>query len=182
MALIPRPLPEQGLEQECISRGNWLVALPVSHPMAQEGRISLSSLCDAEWVSWPRSNAPLIYDAQMAFFRQAGFEPRIVQRVQQPHSIVNLVANGRGIALVSPWTPQGITHPQVTYRPLLEDMPVELYVVWRKDERSPLVQTFLQVVREVREKQGGVPGNHCETSVEPVSSTNHIENSACEKK
>jgi DNA-binding transcriptional LysR family regulator len=88
----------------------------------------------------------------MSFFHQAGFEPRIAQKAQQPHTMLNLVANGRGIALVSPWTPQGITHPQVVYRPLLEAIPAELHVVWQKDDCSPLVQTFLQVVRAVSKK------------------------------
>jgi len=170
VALIPQFPPGRGIEQECFARGNWVLALPITYPKARQERISLSCLSSEEWICWPRSNAPNIYEAQMAVFRQAGYEPRIAQRAQQPHTMINLIVNGSGIALVSPWTPSGITHPQVVYHPLLEAMPVELHVAWRKDERSPLVQTFLQVVREVREKQGGVPGNHCETSVEPVSS------------
>jgi DNA-binding transcriptional LysR family regulator len=152
VALFPQTPPVRGLEQECFARGNWILALPITHPKAGEERISLASLNEEEWIGWPRSLAPNIYDAQMAFFRQAGFEPRLAQSAQQGYSMINLVADGRGIALMSPWTPQGITHPQVVYRPLLEALPVELHVLWRKGERSPLVQTFLQVVREVREK------------------------------
>lgn len=152
VALIGQPAPRRGIEQECVSQGNWVLALPITHPKAGEERISLASLCKEEWIWFLRSDAPNIYEAQMAFFRQAGFEPRIAQSVQQGFSMINLVASGRGVALLTSWTPQGITNPQVVYRPLLETMPIELHVIWRKDECSPLVQTFLQVVREVRRK------------------------------
>lgn len=152
VALIPQAPPRRGIEQECVSQGNWVLALPITHPKAGEERISLASLCEEEWIWFLRSDYSFIYEAQLSFFRQIGFEPSIAQSAQQGYSMVNLVADGRGIALLSPWTPQGMTHPPVVYRPLLEAMSVELHVVWRKDERSPLVQAFLQVVREVREK------------------------------
>ena len=149
VALIHQPPPVRGIEQECILQGNWVLALPITHPKTGQERISLSALAEEEWIWWPRSNGPNIYDAQMSIFRQIGFEPHIAYKAQQGHTMVGLVANERGIALVSPWTPYGAILPQVVYRPLLEVMPVEFHVVWRKNERSPLVQVFLRIVREV---------------------------------
>jgi hypothetical protein len=49
--------------------------------------------------------------------------------------------------------------PEVVYRPLLgSSYTLELHLVWRKDDSSPLMQTFLQVVHEVREKLEKLPG------------------------
>jgi len=53
--------------------------------------------------------------------------------------------------MISKFGEGGITHPQAVYHPLLEAISVELHVAWHKDDRSPLVQTFLQPVCEVRE-------------------------------
>jgi DNA-binding transcriptional LysR family regulator len=168
-----RPFDEPGIAHECVARTSLVVALPASHRLRQLDAIPLPALATERWI-WPTFQVyPRVCQECVQLCQQAGFEPETVRVVPQGQTIVSLVAREVGVAILNRWVQRGIQHQGVIYRPLLDvDYQLELHLLWRKNDCSPLVQTFLQVEREEREKQGGVPRNHCETSVEPVSSTN----------
>jgi DNA-binding transcriptional LysR family regulator len=153
VALLSPALNAPGIAHEYVCRASLVVALPASHPLASQCVISLADLANESWVRWPRPNNPPLYDAEIALCQQAGFEPRIVQTAHQPHSIISLVASGVGVALVTEWTAQGITHPEVVYRPLCaNNYYQELHALWDKNNPSVLLKTFIQVVHEVNDK------------------------------
>jgi DNA-binding transcriptional LysR family regulator len=153
VAFLIRPEPVLGIAQEWVSRASLRVVLPASHALAKREAIPMAALAGETWVWYPRSSFPRLYDDAMALCQQAGFHPRIEHIVTQTQAIVNLVAAQAGISLVSQWSEQNLPHPSVVYRPLLDvTYQAELQVLWRKDDDSKLLQTFLQVVREVRER------------------------------
>ncbi|MBO0781665.1 MAG: LysR family transcriptional regulator [Ktedonobacteraceae bacterium] len=158
VALCYTPSDERGVAHECIVRAEWVVAFPKHHSLAHLEAIPLAALSHEAWIWFKRSSHPQVYDAFLFLCRQAGFEPRIVDTSSQhPNSVINLVEAGVGIALVSEWTRHRLPVPGVVYRPLLDaSYAVELHLLWRKGERSPLVQRFLQVAREVSAKQDSV--------------------------
>jgi DNA-binding transcriptional LysR family regulator len=160
VAFLFAPLNARGIAHEYVCRGSIVVALPVTHPLVSQDAILLSTLSKEAWVWIIRQNHPQMYEIKMSLCRQAGFEPHIAQMVYQPHAMISLVGFGTGVALVSSWLSQGIAHPQVVYRSLLNvGFSPELHILWRKDDRSPLVQKFLQVVRGVRESRESSPNS-----------------------
>lgn len=58
-------------------------------------------------------------------FMRAGLRPAIAQIAGEKQTIVNLVANGLGIALIPQWTAR-ITVPSVRFIPLLPAPPDDL--------------------------------------------------------
>jgi len=77
----------------------------------------------------------------------AGVEPRSVQRVTQVHSMIALVAAGRGVAVV-PDSARIFHIPGVEFRPIegWVDKIVELHATWRRDSINPALFRALELV------------------------------------
>lgn len=142
-----------GIAHEWVCQAPLRVVLPVSHPLARLETISLTDLSKEPWVWLPRHIYPRLYDEVIALCQQAGFHPRIEHIVPQAQAIVSLVAAHTGISVVTQWTEQCLPQQGVVYRELSDVIyQAELQVLWRVQEASPFVDTFLQVVRAVREE------------------------------
>jgi DNA-binding transcriptional LysR family regulator len=77
----------------------------------------------------------------------AGFLPRVSQQVVDAQSVPSLIAAGFGVALV----PQSIarfTTDEIVFRPIRPSPPsADVFLVFRKDETSMVVQNFIKLAR-----------------------------------
>ncbi len=144
------PFQDRALAHEPVSREPLVVALPETHDLASEDEVDLSDLADQPFVLPARYRMPGLYGQVVSTCRDAGFEPEAVQKeVWLMQTIVALVAGGMGVALV-PASLRNLTRAGVVYRPVRGLSPtVEMGVVWRRDERNPVVRSFLEVVNEI---------------------------------
>uniref|UniRef100_UPI0020C67986 LysR substrate-binding domain-containing protein n=1 Tax=Achromobacter sp. GbtcB20 TaxID=2824765 RepID=UPI0020C67986 len=100
-------------------------------------------LCDS-----PRESAPSLSDAILGCFRDAGLTPASGQEAIQMQTIVSLVSAGMGLALV-PQSVSNLLRPGVEYRALANPTPlVELGLAWRRDNASPVLRGFLELLRK----------------------------------
>lgn len=148
VSFLRPPIDEAGLDVRIIMREPWMAALPTSHPLAARRRVSLRALAGEPFLLFPRELAPGLYDQLIAMCQSAGFSPRIVQEAQM-HTIVSLVAAGIGVSLV-PATLENLSRRGLVYRKLSgSTQRLELAVASRREDRSPLLTSFLNIVREV---------------------------------
>ena len=148
VSFLRPPVDETDIQVRTITREPWVVALPTAHRFARRGRVALKMLAGEPFVSFPRDLAPVLYDQLISMCQTAGFSPHIVQEAQM-QTIVSLVAAGIGVALV-PATLQNLSRRGLVYRPLTGTVAkLQLAVAWRRDNRSPLLEAFLSVVREM---------------------------------
>ncbi|HJV76452.1 MAG TPA: LysR substrate-binding domain-containing protein [Noviherbaspirillum sp.] len=111
---------------------------------------SLKAVADMPLIIFPRRIAPAFHDAILGCFRDAGLTPRIGQEAIQMQTIVGLVSAGMGIALV-PQSVSNLKRPGVEYRPLTDKtLSVETGLAWRRDNQSPVLHTFLDLLRKKR--------------------------------
>jgi DNA-binding transcriptional LysR family regulator len=76
--------------------------------------------------------------------------PRIGQEAIQMQTIVGLVSAGMGIALV-PQSVSNLKRAGVEYRKLADPVPlVETGLAWRRDNPSPVLAAFLELLRKKR--------------------------------
>jgi DNA-binding transcriptional LysR family regulator len=97
-----------------------------------------------------RSQAPGVYDAYLRACLAAGFQMRIADdRVVGDHSILGLVACGRGVALV-PATTSHVRIQGVVYRPLAspDQASVHLSLCWRARAVPRFALEFTRAVRQ----------------------------------
>jgi DNA-binding transcriptional LysR family regulator len=141
------PLKDASLQLESISHEPLVVALPDSHPLAAQTTISINSLMQESFILFPRHLGPGLYDQIIHFCRQANFSPMVMQQAIQMQTIIGLVSAGMGISLV-PASLQKLQRDRVVYRPLQEATPqVEISVMWRQQDTSPILREFLTVIR-----------------------------------
>ena len=149
--LIP-PLPDQakrGLDYLPVLTEPLILAAPSGHKALRvKGKLRLSALSDLPLIIFPRRISPGFHDTILACFRNAGQTPHIGQEAIQMQTIVGLVSAGMGVALV-PQSVSNLKRPGVDYREL-EDATsqIETGLAWRKDNTSPVLQAFLELLRK----------------------------------
>ncbi|AIY43108.1 LysR-family transcriptional regulator [Collimonas arenae] len=124
----------------------FVCCLPAGHRYSKKTRISLRDLAEETFVLFPRSVSPHYHDRIVALCINAGFSPRIRHEVRHWLTIVGLVGQNMGIALV-PSSMQKSSLKQVTYIPLTESkIQSESLCIWRNKEISPSLSLFIDSV------------------------------------
>ncbi len=147
--LLP-PLPEK-LKAEVdylpLTSEPLVLALPEGTALSKT-KMSLKRCADLPLIIFPRRMSPAFHDQILGCLREAGLSPRIGQEAIQMQTIVSLVSAGMGFALV-PQSVSNMKRPGVEYRALLETSPwVEIGLAWRRDNPSPVLAAFLDLMRK----------------------------------
>jgi DNA-binding transcriptional LysR family regulator len=124
-----------------------LLAVPGGHPLAGQDSVQFGELVNEPFVSQPRELAATLYDRLVQLASKAGFHPLIRQQAQQINGLLALVAAGIGLALV-PASMRVVQLGGVSYVSLEDpDAYLLLAVASRKDNPSPVLAKFLQIVK-----------------------------------
>ena len=116
--------------------------------LKRKGAVALARVPRLPLIIFPRAISPALHDAILSVFSAAGITPQIGQQAIQMQTIVSLVSAGMGIALV-PQSVSNLMRPGVEYRSLSDPTPlVETGLAWRRDNNSPVLQGFLELLRE----------------------------------
>jgi len=125
-----------------------VLCAPVGALPAGSGPVDLRTLRTLPLIIFPRKSAPALHDAILSCFHEAGLSPEIGQEAIQMQTIVSLVSAGMGLALV-PQSVSNLMRPGVEYRALAGPTPlVELGLAWRRDNASPVLRGFLELLRK----------------------------------
>jgi len=145
-------------QAETLTREPLILAIPEEHRYAGRKRVLLSAFASDSFILLPRAVGPGFYDAAISSCEQAGFEPRLAQEVGEWQTVLALVAAGLGVALV-PESVRNWQRPGVVYCDLIgQTAEVELKLLWRRHEITPVIETFIGVARQVarmRQKRVG---------------------------
>jgi DNA-binding transcriptional LysR family regulator len=149
--LIP-PLPDKArlqLDYLPVLREPLVLAAPTGlAALTKKGPVALASLPALPLIIFPRAISPALHDGILSVFGAAAVTPEIGQQAIQMQTIVSLVSAGMGIALV-PQSLSNLMRPGVEYRALSDATPlVETGLAWRRDNASPVLQGFLDLLRK----------------------------------
>ena len=148
VGFVRPPIREDTLNSMVVLREPFVVALPETHPLAEQAEIPLKELADAAFLMATRHHGPSLYDQIIGLCQKAGFTPRVVQEADRMQTIVGLVAAEIGVALV-PGSMQHLRRAGVVYRPIMQsDSTLEIAVAWRKEDPSPCLRSLLNVISE----------------------------------
>jgi DNA-binding transcriptional LysR family regulator len=130
-----------------VARYKLTLAVPQGHALTRIKRLRLRDLRDAPFICVHRWVIPVYYDRIMEVCRRGGLKPlRIVQHVIDHATMLSLVSCRLGVAFASETTrwqcPRG-----VTLLPVVDmNFPLPFYLIWRKDDESALLQSFVAQV------------------------------------
>jgi DNA-binding transcriptional LysR family regulator len=150
--LVIPPLPDKAraeLDYLKVLDEPLILAAPAGLAALKGGApVWLKDLPPLPLIIFPRPIAPSLHDAILGCFRAAGITPEIGQQAIQMQTIVSLVSAGMGLALV-PQSVSNLMRPGVEYRALRDPSPqVETGLAWRRDNRSPVLLGFLDLLRK----------------------------------
>jgi DNA-binding transcriptional LysR family regulator len=131
------------LSSRVVVREPLCVALSRAHPRAQaRSSLRIAQLAGEPFIMTSRDVAPALRASIEAHCRQAGFEPIVRVEVQLQQTILNLVDEGVGVALV-PTSMRKSRLPGVVFRPLADAPQAELILIWSPLNRNPCLDNFL---------------------------------------
>ncbi|MBI4784086.1 MAG: LysR family transcriptional regulator [Oscillatoriophycideae cyanobacterium NC_groundwater_1537_Pr4_S-0.65um_50_18] len=139
----------EDLEVEAVIQSPLVLALPEAHPLAAKSTVKVRSLVKESFIMGQRNSGCGFYDQVITFCHRAGFSPTIKQEVNEMQVLLGLIAAGFGVAIL-PGSAKQFQRSGVVYRDLQPaSSEVALAIAWQKNDSSPLVQAFLQIVRDV---------------------------------
>jgi DNA-binding transcriptional LysR family regulator len=145
-ALLYLPSEHDGFETLRIAVDDWILVVPRHHRLSRRPVVRMADLRDEDFVWFPRSASVDWYDRWMERCMAAGFVPRVVQEAVEEGLLLNLVAAGMGVyfglGTLGSQKPRGVVLKRVADF----SMPMELDLVWRRADRSPLVRRFVETM------------------------------------
>ncbi len=121
------------------------VALPAAHPLARRRQLQVTQLADESLITAPADVVPTLREAIDACFAREGLRPQIRLEVQLQQSIVSLVGEGLGVALV-PASLRRLGVPGVTFVALKDAPRVQQVVFWRVGNLNPALPNLIACV------------------------------------
>jgi DNA-binding transcriptional LysR family regulator len=146
------PKADPDLDQLIVGRQHVELAAPKRHPVTRLQNLRLRDLTDAPFIWFPRRANPAFYDRLIRECYRGGLRsPRIVQEGLNEATILSLVSAGLGVGWVlgsARWrSPQA-----VAILPVVDlNIPVLLALAWRRDNTSPLLARFIDVIQRMPE-------------------------------
>ena len=148
--LLRPPIARPELQSRRVLAEPLLAAIPKKHPLAAAETVSIKDFDAQPFVMYSPYESRYFHDLLVALFTQADILPRYVQHVGQIHSILAMVRAGLGVSIV-PAAAANLKIAEVKLRPLKlrAPAPVELFMVWRRDDENPLVPALVDIAGEL---------------------------------
>jgi DNA-binding transcriptional LysR family regulator len=125
----------------------FVCCLPAAHPLARRRKLPLTALRDEPFVMFSRRASPDYFARILAMCNEFGFQPHVRHEVRHWLSVVSVVGQGMGVAVVpAPLQRSGMAG--AVFRPLADDVrPSPVYAVWKMQPELPARSLFVQTVQ-----------------------------------
>ncbi|WP_076999626.1 LysR family transcriptional regulator [Variovorax sp. KK3] len=124
----------------------FVACLPAGHRLARRRAVALASLKGEPFVLFSRDASPDYHERILGICAGAGFHPEVRHEVRHWLSVVSLVSQGMGVALV-PSALQNAALRGAVFRPLEGDAArSDAYAIWRAGPENVLVQRLLSAI------------------------------------
>lgn len=144
LAFARPPFDRAEFDARLVHREPLVLAVPEGHRLAAEHPIKIGELEGERLLVY--APGPARYFAELMTRTLAGVSYDAADRLTQVHTMLALVAAGRGLALV-PETASHLRPEGVHYRPLADVRePVELYAVWRRRPANPALRRVIDLL------------------------------------
>lgn len=132
-----------GFSYHALFREPLCAVVPATHPLAAAGQIEPHQLRDEVFISFPSRTAPALHTLVWQCCLEGGFEPNVKFETHLQQTIVNLVAEGLGVAIV----PHSMSKMQLAgavFIPLTSKQMVEQGAIWLTSNDNPSLNSAKQ--------------------------------------
>jgi DNA-binding transcriptional LysR family regulator len=136
-----------------IAREPRLVAMPTGHRLAGEEAVPFTELLDEPFLALPRSAGPL-RDHWLALDERDGHPVRVAAEINDTEETYEAVSTGIGVCLLAAGNAPIFDRGDVVMRPVEGLGLSELVLAYHERRRSPLVEDFARICREIVHEAG----------------------------
>lgn len=127
-----------------------MLALPQSHPLAQQLRIPVSSLLRVPIILWPAaSNPELSTTFRQWLARHIGAEPNVIAEEPADLAIEAIARNGSAVTIAGSWRATAAQVKGVVFRRLEPEPVVEHQVAYMRGDPSPVLNHLLEITKDI---------------------------------
>ncbi|EJJ6388929.1 LysR family transcriptional regulator [Escherichia albertii] len=137
--------PTVGFTSLRLHESSFLVAIPEDHHLATRLTIPLAVLRNEYFVTLPSVHSDWAFLQRVC--QQAGFSPMIVREAVEPQTVLAMISMGLGVTLMADSYAQ-MSWPGVTFRPLEERIPADLYIVYEQQQATPALERLVKALTE----------------------------------
>ena len=163
---VPSKLKGLALQEDVFA-----LCVPAQHPLAGRSAVNLRDLGDERFVMLSRAAAPARHDDVIASFSHAGIHPQIAHRARSWITVVAMVAQDGGVALV----PHALARAQlagVCFIPLAgRPTPSPSMLVWNPTLLSPTLDAFIACAAATLQPGKGKAGRKHAAGAAPATSS-----------
>ena len=147
LGIVRSPMGQQGFETRSLIREPFVLAIPLSHPLATQAVVTLQALHQQPFINYSFSGWQPFYEMFAGMFRSAQVEPHYVQTIGSTLTMLALVNAGLGLALV-PQSASNLRFKHLTFLPIELDAGIfsELHLIWRDDNDNPTLPLILDTL------------------------------------
>lgn len=148
IGLLRPPIDQSTFDTLRVSREPLILALPVGHPLTRKPTATWEDLDGREILMYERVEGQYLFNLLFSHFTLNSILPRYGPQLSQVHSMLFLVRSSGGVAVV-PKSASALDISEIEYREFSggTNMPAELYMVWRRDNKNPLVPLLVDIVK-----------------------------------
>jgi DNA-binding transcriptional LysR family regulator len=147
VGFVHTPRVPPGFEQILVASQPLVACLPENHPLARAPSLRLQDLQGQSLVVVSRTVSPDYHERILQCCEHAGWMPQVVHELRHWLSVVSLVSQGQGAALV-PQALQQSAMAGAVFVPLQDvDVRYDTRCLWRSDRDQTALQDFVQAVR-----------------------------------
>ncbi|KQT13924.1 LysR family transcriptional regulator [Ramlibacter sp. Leaf400] len=129
----------------------FVCCLPQGHALARVRKLAVRRLEGEPFVMFSRTASPDYYERVLSICTGAGFHPDVRHEARHWLSVVSLVAQGMGVALV-PAALRRSGMPGATFVPIeASDVRSQAFCVWRAADDNAGLQALLETIRSAAE-------------------------------
>lgn len=143
VALLRTRPDRPGVRAEALAPEPRLAAVPSGTSLAARERLALADLADR-----PIAINAVVGTTTLDLW-PGGHAPTETVVVANTDDWITAIAGGRAVGVTSVATRSMRPHPGVTYLPLTDAPPVDVYLAWREPRTHPAVDDLLALIREL---------------------------------
>jgi DNA-binding transcriptional LysR family regulator len=153
VAFVMMPFDRTGLVVRELMREPLMIAVAAGHRLATAPLSDLAQLAEEDFIVCRRYEEPGFRELVEGLCRETGFTPRVAQAVEHKQTMLDLVAEGLGIAII----PGNAATPsdRVRYRRFPNSTPyLTSAVAWREDAQTETIAVLVDIAgREAQNRQ-----------------------------
>lgn len=146
IGFVRPPVDDEAFDSVRVLHEPLVAALPSGDVRQSQAELTPADFDRLPLIMYAQPQAGYFHDMLLKLFSDAGASPLFVQHVTQIHSMLGLVHAGLAAAIV-PASAAGLHMNDIQFRRMVTspEKPVELFMIWRRDNTNPALEPMRQL-------------------------------------